>query len=61
MKYEVHRYGPGGMDIITVEADSGDEAAQKGYKVGTIVRGVHPITETPAEPKKRARLQGEDA
>jgi hypothetical protein len=42
MKYEVHVAGPGGIDVVTVEADSGDEAASKAIRPGTFVRGVHP-------------------
>jgi hypothetical protein len=42
MKYDVTVSSPGGIDIVTVEADSGDEAAAKASKRGTVVRGVTP-------------------
>lgn len=61
MKYDVTRHGPGGHEVLTVEADSGDEAAMKAFKPGTIIRGIVP-SEVRDEPKKRGRpAQGEDA
>jgi hypothetical protein len=52
MKYDVTVAGPGGYDIVTVEAASGDEAANKAYKRGAVIRGVHPHepVEAPAKP-----------
>lgn len=50
MKYDVTRFGPGGIEIVTVEAESGDDAAQKASKNGTIIRGVEPAAVE--EPKK---------
>lgn len=54
MKYDVTVSGPGGIDIVTVEAATGDEAATKAYKAGTVIRGVHPSAEQD-EPVKRGR------
>ena len=42
MKYDVTVAGPGGFDIVTVEAASGDEAAARAHKLGTLIRGVTP-------------------
>ena len=41
-KYKVERHGPDGIDIVRVSAASGDEAVQKAYKTGTVIRGVMP-------------------
>lgn len=42
MKYDVTVAGPGGHTIVTVEADSGDDAATRAHKRGTVIRGVTP-------------------
>lgn len=56
MKYDVTLYGPTGIDVVTVEADSGDEAATRGWRPGCIVRGVTPSEDqTTEEPKRRGR------
>ena len=47
MRYEVTLATKAGHTIVTVDADSGDEAASKAHKPGTAVIGVHPA---PAEP-----------
>ena len=62
MKFDVTRYGPGGIETLTVEAEGGDDAATKAFKPGTIIRGITPSAEQD-EPKKRGRpaAQGEDA
>lgn len=62
MKYDVTRFGPGGIETITVEAESGDDAAIQAFKPGTLIRGITP-SEVQDEPKKRGRpaAQGEDA
>lgn len=54
MKYDVTVCGPGGHDIVTVEAESGDEAAKKAYKPGTVIRGIEPAAavEKPAKAAK---------
>lgn len=54
MKYDVTRFGPGGIEVIMVEADGGDEAATKAYKPGTLIRGIAPAAEQD-EPKRRGR------
>jgi hypothetical protein len=61
MKFDVTRYGPGGSEVVTVEADSGDAAAEKASKPGMLIRGVFPSAEQD-EPKKRGRpaAQGEE-
>ena len=41
-KYKVERHGPDGVDVIHVTAASGDEAAQKAYKTGCVIRGIMP-------------------
>lgn len=41
-KYKVERHGPDGIEVVRVTAASGDEAAQKAYKTGCIIRGVMP-------------------
>ena len=41
-KYKVERHGPDGIEVIHVTAAGGDEAAQKAYKTGCIIRGVMP-------------------
>lgn len=41
-KYKVERHGPDGVDVIHVTAASGDEAAQKAYKTGCVIRGIQP-------------------
>ena len=68
MKYDVTRYGPGGIEVITVDAESGDDAAIQAFKPGTIIRGIVPsevVEEAVAEeakPKRgRPAAQGEDA
>ena len=63
MKYDVTRFGPGGSEVITVEAESGDDAAMKAFKPGTIIRGILPSEDQSEPAKKRGRpsLQGEDA
>lgn len=63
MKYDVVRYGPGGFETVTVEADGGDDAAAKAFKAGTLIRGISPSEAQDEEPKKRGRpaLQGGDA
>jgi hypothetical protein len=60
MKFDVHRYGPGGFEIVTVDADGGDDAALKAFKPGTLIRYIGP-SEVQDEPVKRGRTQGEDA
>jgi hypothetical protein len=42
IKYKVERHGPGGIDVVHVTAESGDEAALKAYKAGCVIRGVTP-------------------
>ena len=42
MKYKVERHGPDGIEVIKVNAESGDEAAQKAYKTGCVIRGIMP-------------------
>ena len=42
MKYKVERHGPDGIEIVKVDAASGDEAAQKAYKTGCVIRGIMP-------------------
>lgn len=54
MKYDVLRRGPGGHEIVTVEAESGDEAAQRAWKPGTVIGGVTPSADQ-TEPPKRGR------
>lgn len=54
MRYEVTLSAKGGHDKVIVEASSGDEAAAKAHKPGTVVIGVHPA---PAEPKKPAKTE----
>ena len=34
MKFDVTRYGPGGIETLTVEAEGGDDAAVKAFKPG---------------------------
>lgn len=41
-KYKVERHGPEGIEVIYVTAASGDEAAQKAYKTGCVIRGIMP-------------------
>lgn len=41
-KYKVERHGPDGIEVINVTAASGDEAAQKAYKTGCVIRGIMP-------------------
>jgi len=55
MKYDVTRYSPGGFETVTVEAESGDEAAMLAYKPGCSVRGVTPSADQGEEPKRRGR------
>lgn len=59
MRYDVTVCGPGGNEIVTVEAESGDDAALKAYKPGTLIRGIVPSAGD--EPKKRGRpgVQGD--
>lgn len=59
MKYDVTRYGPGGIETITVEAESGDDAAMQAYKPGTLIRAILP-SDVQDEPKRRTR-KDEDA
>lgn len=63
MKYDVTRFGPGGIEVVVVDAESGDDAAVQAYKPGTIIRGITPSEEQGDAPKKRGRpaAQGEDA
>ena len=56
MKYDITLYGPTGIETVTVEADSGDDAASKGWRPGCLVRGVYPSEDQTAdEPKRRGR------
>jgi len=56
MKYDITLHGPTGHETVTVEADSGDEAAMKGWRPGCIVRGVTPSEDQSGdEPKRRGR------
>lgn len=59
-KYDVIRRGPDGQEIVTVSAESGDEAASKAYKVGTIIVGVTPASgpEQVIERPRPLTLQG---
>ena len=41
-KYDITRRGPDGQELVTVSAVSGDEAAAKAFKAGTIIVGVTP-------------------
>jgi hypothetical protein len=62
MKYQITRYGPGGIETLIVEADGGDDAAMKGFKPGTLIRGIEPApADAEADKPKRGRpaLQGE--
>jgi len=52
MKYDVTRFGPGGIETITVEAESGDDAAVKAFKPGTIIRGIVPSDDQSEAPKR---------
>lgn len=62
MKFEVHRYGPGGLEVLTVDAEGGDGAAEAAFKPGTIIRYIGPAEVVDEAPKKRGRAaQGEDA
>lgn len=45
LRYKVERHGPGGVDIVKVTAGSGDEAAEKAWKPGTVIRGIVPDEE----------------
>lgn len=55
MKYDVTRYGPGGFEVVTVEAESGDDAALKAFKPGTSIRGITPSEDQGEPAKKRGR------
>lgn len=40
-RYSVHRHAPdGSVEIVEVTATSGDEAAQKAFEPGHVIRGV---------------------
>ena len=60
-KYKVERHGPDGIDIVRVSAASGDEAVQKAYKTGTVIRGVMPDTSDSDENSLAAERDEETA
>jgi hypothetical protein len=56
VRYDVTRAGPGGIDVIEIDAESGDDAAKKAWKPGTVIRGVHPSPLPPEEASKPEKL-----
>lgn len=63
MKFDVTRHSPGGIEVVTVEAETGDDAAMKAYKPGCLIKGIVPAADQgePAKRRGRPSLQGEDA
>jgi hypothetical protein len=61
MKYDVTRFGPGGIEVVTVDAEGGDEAAAKAHVPGTLIRGIVPSEDQGEPAKRRGRppLQGD--
>lgn len=57
MKYDVTLYGPGGYEVVTVEAEGGDEASTLAFRAGWVVKGIHPNTD-PDEPTPEAPRRG---
>lgn len=59
MKYDVTLHGSVGFEVVTVEAEGGDDAAAKAWKRGTIVKGVEPSADqTPAPKRGRPAAEG---
>lgn len=63
MKYDVTLYGPKGLEVVTVEAEGGDDAATRAHRAGCVIRAIVPsetVDEDPA-PKRGRPAKAQDA